>query len=140
MSERRKYTRKQKLATIMAAEMVGVTEAAKVAGIPHANVSYWLHDPKYDEFRRKAREDLVEEVRVAAHLLWKRVVETADQMEPRDALFGAEKASTILQLLSGQATARTESRELPSFEDHETTALAELAAEVLRERADVAVE
>ena len=137
---RRPYTRKQKLATVMAAELVGVTEAAKQAHIPHQTVSYWMDRPEFGEYRRKAREDLAEEVGVVAHLAWQRVAEAlrADRLEPRDALFAADKATSLFQLVSGQATQRTETRDLSTLlPDHEKEALADAIDAWIKERANV---
>jgi hypothetical protein len=138
VTERRRYTRKQKLSVVMAAELVGVTTAAEQAGVPHRTVGYWLERPEFAEYRRKVREDLAEEVAVVAHLAWQRVGEAlrADKLEPRDALFAADKATTLLQLVTGQATGRTEHRDLTtSFDDAEWEQL----KNVLREAADASV-
>lgn len=132
MAEHRRYTRKQKLSVVMAAELVGVTVAAEQAGIPHQTVSYWLDRPEFSEYRRKAREDLVEEVGVVAHLAWQRVAEAlrAGELEPRDALFAADKATTLLQLVTGQATNRTETKDVTAgLEDHEWESLTALLHE-----------
>lgn len=137
MPEHRRYTRKQKLATVLAADIVGVTAAAEQAGIPHQTVSYWLLRPEFSEYRRRAREELAEEVKVVVHLAWQRVAEglEAGVYEPRDALFAAEKASTILQLITGQATSRDEHRELlADFDDHERDAVADWLHDLARER------
>lgn len=114
MSERRRYTKPQKLAAVLAAEVAGVTQAAEQTGIPHQTISYWLERPEFSEYRRKAREDMQEEVGVVAHLAWQRVAEAlrAGTLEPRDALFAADKATTLYQLVSGAATSRTESRDI----------------------------
>lgn len=128
--KRRSYTRRQKLAAVMAVEMAGVVQAEKQTGIPESTIRYWLDDPEFAAIRAKTREDLAEEVKVAAHLAWKRVIATVGTMEPRDALFAAEKASTILQLLSGHATSRSETRDLTSgLDDHEWDALTALLHE-----------
>jgi hypothetical protein len=56
-------------------------------------------------------------------------------MEARDAIFASEKAATIMQLLSGQATSRTETRELlADFDDHEREGVAEWLHEIARQR------
>jgi hypothetical protein len=113
-----------KLSAVLAADMVGVVAASKQTGIPASSIEVWLNKPEYAEFRTKTREDLAEEVRVAAHLAWRRVSDTMASMEPRDAIFAAEKASTILQLLSGEATTRTESRDITAdLPDHERETL-----------------
>ena len=109
---RRTYTKKVKLAAVMAADMVGVVQAEEQTGIPESTIRYWMDRPEFAEFRAKAREDLAEEVKVAAHLSWQRVVELAPTMEPRDAIFAAEKATTLMALLSGGATSRTELRDI----------------------------
>lgn len=111
---RRRYSKRQKLATVMAAEIVGVTEAARQAGIPKQTLDYWMDDPFFGPYRTKARESMAEEVGVVVHLAWQRVAEALREgtLEPRDALFAADKATTLYQLVSGQATARTETRDI----------------------------
>ena len=116
----RKYDKKTKLSVVMAADLVGVTAAAEQAGIPVTTASYWVNDPKFAEFRSKTREDLDAEVSVIAHLALRRVAETIDQMEPRDALFAMEKATTLMLLTRGEATSRTESKDTTHDLDNET--------------------
>lgn len=126
LPEHRRYTKHQKLSVVMAADMVGVVAASEQAGIPESNVRYWSHKPEFAEYRARAREDLVEEVTITAHLAWQRVSEAlrANTLEPRDALFAADKATTILQLLNGEATSRLEHRDITaSLDDHELDAL-----------------
>jgi hypothetical protein len=125
-------SKRVKLAAVMAAEMSGVVQASKQTGIPATTIEYWLHKPEFAEFRTKTREDLVEEVKTVAHLAWARVAETMPKMHPRDAMFAAEKASTILQLLQGQATGRIEHRDLTdSLDDHERDLLAQVLRDVV---------
>lgn len=116
--------RRQKLAAVLAADMVGVVAAAKQTGLPESTIRYWRDKPEFAEIRARTREELADEVKAVAHLAWQRVAESMMTMEPRDAIFAAEKATTLLQLLSGQATGRTEHRDLTeSFDDHEWEAL-----------------
>lgn len=114
MTERRKYTKRQKLSAVLAADMVGVTEVSRQTGIPKQTIDYWLDRPEFGQFRTKAREDLQDEIKVAAHLAWQRTAEalSAGTMEPRDVLFAAEKATTLMLLVGGEATARTESKDI----------------------------
>jgi hypothetical protein len=112
VADKRKYSRRQKLAVVMAAEVSGLTVAAESAGIPKSTVKYWLDQPEFAQFRTKAREEMADEVKVVAHLAWKRVAEAliSGEMEPRDALFAADKASSLNLLMRGEATHRSESR------------------------------
>lgn len=112
MTPRRQYTRKQKLAAVLAADIGGVVQVEQQTGIPESSIRYWMDKPEFAEFRAKAREEMAEEVKVVAHLAWKRIAETIGTMEPRDALFAAEKATTLHLLMSGEATSRSEHRDI----------------------------
>ena len=114
MAERRRYTKRTKLATVMAAEMSGLTATAEATGIPKSTVKYWMDDPAFAQVRTKTRDDLADEIKVVAHLAWRRIAEAlrSGEMEPRDATFAAEKATSLQLLLTGGATARTETRDI----------------------------
>lgn len=128
-------SKRQKLAAILAAEASGVVMAERETGIPESTIRYWMAKPEFAAIRAKTREDLAEEYKVAAHLTIKRLVELAPTMEARDVIFAAEKVTTLLQLLSGAATSRTESREILSdFDDHEIDAVSEWLREQAKER------
>lgn len=137
MTQRRRVdgrSRREKLAAVMAAEMVGVVQASEQTGVPESTIRYWAEKPEFAEFRARTREELAEEVKVVAHLAWKRVAETLPTMEPRDALFAADKASSLLQLVTGQATSRTETRDLTdSLDDHEREQLRKVLDDVLKD-------
>lgn len=123
MPQHRRYTKRVKLAAVMAAEMGGVVQAEEQTGIPESTIRYWMNKPEFAEVRAKTREDLADEVKVAAHLAWKRVIEAMPTMEPRDAIFAAEKATSLQLLLTGGATARTETRDITgTISDAELTA------------------
>lgn len=109
---RRTYTKRQKLAAVLAADIGGVVQAEQQTGIPESSIRYWMDKPEFAEFRAKAREEMADEVKVVAHLAWKRIAETIGTMEPRDALFAAEKATTLHLLMSGEATSRSEHRDI----------------------------
>lgn len=140
MTERtpyRKYDKRTKLAVVMAADMVGVVQASEQSGIPHSTISSWVDRPEFAEIRRKTREDLASEIKTVAHLAWQRIAETIKEMEPRDALFAADKASTLMLLMSGEATSRTESRSLmDDLNDHETEVLSDVIRGELARRSD----
>jgi transposase-like protein len=136
MPQRRRYTKPQKLAAVMAAEMGGVTEAGRQTGIPKETIQYWLTRPEFAQFRTKAREDMAEEIKVVAHLAWQRTAEALrdGSMEPRDVLFAAEKATNLQLLMSGEVTSRAETVS-PSLPPEVQRALRERFAEVARSAA-----
>lgn len=148
MAERRRYTKQQKASAVIAAEMSTMTAASEQTGIPLSTLAYWMDQPEFVELRSKTREDLAEEVKVVAHLAWKRIIDAlrSGEMEPRDAIFAAEKSSSLMLLMTGQATARSEVRSIgDDLDDHEAEVLgevirAELARRVDEEAAGVAVE
>ena len=114
MAERRRYTKRQKLSAVIAADLTGVVATADGSGIPESTIRYWAQQPEFAEYRARAREDMAEEVGIVAHLAWRRVAEAlrAGTLEPRDALFAADKATTLYQLVTGEATTRTEQRDI----------------------------
>ncbi len=117
MPERGKYQRRPKrvkLAAVMAAEMTSLTEASESTGIPKSTLAGWMNDPEIAQIRTKTREDLADEIKVVAHLAWQHVGNAlrAGTMEPRDAIFAAEKATSLQILMTGGATARSEVRDI----------------------------
>ncbi len=111
---RKRYSEPVKLSAVMAAEMTGVVATEKATGIPESTIRYWMDRPEFAQYRAKVREDLKDEITVVAHLAWQRVGEYLHNgtLEPRDALFAAEKATVQYLLLSGEATSRTETKAL----------------------------
>jgi len=139
MTERRRYTKRTKLAAVMAAEMGGVVQAQDQTGIPESTISYWMDQPEFAQVRAKTREDLAEEISTVAHLAWQRVARAlaSGEMEPRDAIFAAEKATSLQLLMSGEATARTENVSITDgLDDHEKAALGGAIRDELARRAD----
>jgi len=125
MPQHRRYTKRTKLAAVIAAEMGGVVQAEEQTGIPESTIRYWMDKPEFAEVRAKTREDLADEIKVVAHLAWRRIAEAlrSGEMEPRDATFAAEKATSLQILMSGGATARTEARDITgTISDAELTA------------------
>lgn len=116
MAVHRRYTKRQKLATVMAAEMTSLTETAETTGIPKSTIKHWLDDPEMAQLRTKTREDMADDLKVVSHLAWNFVARSLREgtMEPRDAIFAAEKATNLQILMTGGATSRTETRDISS--------------------------
>jgi len=118
---------------VMAAEMSSLTETAETTGIPKSTIKYWMDDPDFAQFRTKTREDLADEIKTVSHLAWQRVAASlrSGEMEPRDAIFAAEKATSLQILMTGGATARTELRDITGTLDDSDVRDAIRAAESL---------
>lgn len=119
---RRRYTKAEKVAAIVAAEASSVLAAAEQTDTPRSTLRGWLDNPKYAELRQNAREAMADEARVTARLAWKALAEAieAGQLEPRDLVMAAGMATDKSQLLGGGPTSRTETRTLSDdFDDDE---------------------
>ena len=131
----RRYTKREKVTTVIAAEMSSVAAAAQSAGIPERTVGYWFDAPEFAELRAKTRADLADESKALAHKALGEIKRRIESFEPRDLtiLFGVlvDKA----QLLAGEATDRLETREIMAdFADGEADAIAAWLRDIARER------
>ena len=68
MPPQRRYTKREKVTTVMAAEMTSLSAAAKSSGIPKSTVKNWLDNPKLAQLRTTTREQLADEARVLQQL------------------------------------------------------------------------
>lgn len=130
----RRYSQRTKATAVIAAEMASVTAAAESTGIPRTTIAYWMEDPEFVALRQKTREDLADESKALAHKALGEIQRRLGEFEPRDltVLYGVltDKA----QLLSGQATGRTETRTLTDgLDDHEREALRAVIDKALAE-------
>ena len=108
--------------------------AAETLGIPETTVRYWFDSPEFAELRTKSAEELGIESMALAHRALGEINRRLPEFEPRDlsVLYGilVDKG----QLVTGNATARTETRSLTEgMSDHERSALHDaIAAELAR--------
>ena len=126
------------------AEAVGIalvsgdSEAARQTGIPVRTINEWRSSPEFAELRARTREEV-------ADLYWATVQEGIEQV--RIGLGGEQplrdkaQAVGILHdrwaLLTGQATSRTEHRDLTAdLDDHEKQTLRDLIEGALAEPAE----
>jgi hypothetical protein len=137
---RGKLTAKETRANAVAyAEVRGVTEAAKKFGVAPRNIRRWKDNPELAELVLSAREGLLDAMRAA---IWVGMEEIhAGLVDPAEPL--KDKANAVFglmdrhQLMSGEATARTETRSLASgLDDHERAALKRVLLDELARRQD----
>lgn len=120
----------------MNAELSSTLAAAEKTGIPRKTIAYWLERPEFAELRQKTREDAAAGFGVLMHKAQDRLVELVPSMEARDLIVLLGVATDKAQLLSGQATQRTENRDLvEDLKDHEREALREAIDKELASRA-----
>lgn len=138
MAERRRYTRKTKASAVIAAEMSSVMAAAEAVGVPMTTVAYWFNAPEFAELRKKTREDMAEETAALAHKVLGVIKDKLPDYEPRDlnTLYGILVDKS--QLLTGEATSRTESKDITAtLDDHEREALRKVLDEAMAVDADL---
>ncbi len=133
-TKRRRYTARTKITSVIAAEMTTNVAAAKAIGANESVVRYWMHDPAFAIYREKAREELGPEGIALAHKVLGEILRRLPEFEPRDlsTLYGIliDKA----QLVTGEATSRTETKAITSgLTDHESAAMRKLLDEALAE-------
>ena len=114
MPPRRRYTKAQKIAAVLAADASSTLAAAEASGIPRTTIIEWMDRPEFVELRHNAREGMAEDALLVARLAWKKLGQAiaAGQLEPRDLVIATGMATDKSQLLNGGATARTEARDL----------------------------
>jgi hypothetical protein len=132
-----KYAHKDQLLAVVASEVIGVSETHREMNIPVKTIERWRLDPKLIPYLEVTRERILEDVQAAAGLAWaqtlQRLASPKVKMTNRDLLAIATEATDKMQLLSGGATSRTETRELTDgFDEDEVQRMAELARQYLR--------
>jgi len=118
MATRRRYTAKQRAEAAGIAVVEGVTAAERVTGIPKETIQYWTQKPEFAQLRTTAREAVIEELWVGLQI---GVRELSSGLAGDAPLHHKAQAFIALAeryaLLSGDATSRTESRELHDLPD-----------------------
>ena len=83
---RRRYTKSEKVAAIVAAEASSAMAAAEQTGVPRSTLRYWLDDPEFAVYRQNAREAMAEEASTVARLAWAALANAirAGELDGRD--------------------------------------------------------
>lgn len=134
MRAHRTYTKRQKAVAVIAAEMTTQSAAAKKTKIPLTTLHEWLDKPEFVELRKNAREGLQEEVTIAARMTWRELTKRVAAMEDRELVSLAGVAADKMLLMSGQATSRTETKDITeTLTDHEREQLRHVIEQALEE-------
>lgn len=141
MAGPRRYTKQQKATAVMAAEMVNAEAAAEQTGIPRSTIRRWLEDPELVELRQKTRESMAADMKALAMVALEALMGAIrrGELEGRDLIVALGVAIDKAQLLSGEATSRTETRDLTdTLDDHERARLRDILDDALRQAEVVA--
>lgn len=141
MAAGRRYTKQQKATAVMAAEMVNAQAAAEQTGIPRTTIIHWLNDPELVALRQKTRETMAEDMKALAMVALDALMGAIrrGELEGRDLIVALGVAIDKAQLLSGEATSRTETRDLTdTLDDHERARLRDILDDALRQAEDAA--
>lgn len=135
-TKRRRYTKRQKVTAIIAADMTSTKAVARESGVPESTLRYWMDDPTFAPYRAKTREDLAEGALALAQETLAKIRERLPEFEPRDLTILLGVLTDKAQLLTGHATERTEHRDITDTLSPEAVdALADDVDEWLRKRA-----
>ena len=111
---RRRYTKRQKAAAVVESERTSMTQASEKLGVPITTIDYWMDRPEFVELRKKTREELAAGSITLAHLAQAEITAKiqAHEVEARDLAVIYGIAIDKGQLLAGEATSRSETRDL----------------------------
>lgn len=127
---RRRYGTKTRVKSVTQALATSVAAASRATGIPESNIRRWKDDPEMAEYGAKTREEIAEESRALSVKVLAEIRERLPEFDPKDlaVLYGilVDKG----QLLAGDATSRTEHRDLTTeLNDHERETLTQIIRE-----------
>ncbi len=129
MTEYRRYTKRKKVSAVAAAVATSTLAAAQASGVPESTLRYWMESSEFANIRDKAREALPSMATVAAYLAWEELLKLlrSGQLDPREVIVATSMATDKSQLLTGNATSRSETRTLTDgLDDHEKQVLRDL--------------
>ncbi len=108
----RRYTKREKVTAVIAAEMTSAKAAERATGVPHQTILRWRDDPTMRIYLDKTRDELADDAKGLAGLAAEQIRRRIGEFEPRDLvmLYGVGTDKNLL--LSGDATSRTETRDI----------------------------
>jgi hypothetical protein len=138
MATKRRYDARTKAKAVGIALVEGVTEAERQTNIAKQTIHQWLERPEYGQMRTTAREVVLESLWVGVQIGIQALVEGIKGDAPLNHKADAwDKLAQRYALLNGEATARTETRDLfDKYDDHESAVLGDAIRNELARRAD----
>ena len=129
MATRRRYTAKQKAEAVGIAVVEGVTAAERSTGIPKQTIHYWTEQPEFGQFRTTARETVIDSLWIGVQIGARELVAGLQGDAPLHHKAAAWQALTDRYLLlSGEATSRSEHRDISDPDESGLDALEQVVA------------
>jgi hypothetical protein len=112
MPPRPRYPKRQKALAVIASEMTSSSEAERQTGIPHQTILRWRDDPTLRVYVQKTRDEMAEEMRGLSALTLAHIRNRLHEFEPKElvTLLGVSTEKALL--LAGDATTRSEVRDI----------------------------
>lgn len=119
------FTHKDKLVAVVASEINGIGETAKVLRVSKNTLKSWRDEATLFPYVQATRNQIMGDVSTVAQKAWEellmRLQNDADSFSSRDLVVVAAEATSKMQLLSGGATSRTETKDVTDHFDEEQT-------------------
>jgi hypothetical protein len=108
----RRYPKREKALAVIASELTTSAEAERQTGIPHQTILRWRDDPELRVYVQKTRDEMAEEMRGLSALTLQHIRERIREFEPKElvTLLGVSTEKALL--LAGDATTRSEIRDI----------------------------
>lgn len=119
------------------AVVAGGAEASRQTGIPENTIYDWMGSPEFVELRERTKEIVSDEWWAGVQAYQRSIMEDLHSASLRDKVGAFAIMFEKLSLLRGEATARTESKDIThDLDDHEAAILGEAIRSELARRAD----
>lgn len=119
----RRYTAKERARAVGIAAVEGVTAAERDTGIPKTTIQYWTEKPEFVHLRTTARETVIEQLWIGIQVGIEALTAGLQGDAPVNHKAAAFQAlAERYALLNGEATTRSENRELHDKSDDELLA------------------
>lgn len=122
---RQGFSHKDKLVAVVASEINGIPETAKALRVTQQSLRKWRDDAELEPYVREAQRQIMGDVTAASQKAWEltllRLQNEPDDISTRDLLAIASESTNKMQLLSGGATSRQETRDVTDHFDEAQT-------------------
>lgn len=111
---RARYTKAQKAQAVAAATITTIRGAADQLGLPESTIRYWMDDPEFAQLRAKTRDEVADQMWATIQIGLTEIAKgMRDPDAPlRDKVLAVGVIYDKRALLTGDATSRSESRDL----------------------------